>query len=571
LSIAVLAAVASLALCGQASAQTAQRVRLPLEDPQHVALADDGSLWIADEALGLARLRPDGRVQSSLRDLQIEDITSAYGAIWFAGTDGVGRIDASGRVKTWPIPGDESGEAITAAGGALWFVSEDGHSHLDRLSTSGAITRVTAPGARSLEPGDVTAGPDGALWFTQTNGIGRLTADGRYSSWPLPRRAGGLAAIAVGSDGALWFTEYDARAIGRITTAGAVTEFPLGMAPDNPWDIVAAPDGALWFTTDSCIGRITTAGGVTAWRVGGALHLFGLAAAPDGTFWVADDVGRAVWHFVPPAGYAAPAVPCGPPTLSRSRGSARATLVYKRYARYRNHDLFVEPRLSISRGGRELFTEVVPSLRFPSGPQLGASGDTGGFALRDLDGDREPEAILELNSQGTHCCEWSRIYRYATSRQGYVATNHVWGDYAATPHLGDLDHDGRVEFVSRDDRFANPYDALGRPTRILQYRHGRFRDVTRHYPRRIRRDAARLWHLYLKHRGKPDASGRDLLAAWAADEYLLGRGDVAARALDAARAGGYLGCADYCGGPRDPAAYIAKVMRLLRKFGYIRG
>jgi virginiamycin B lyase len=571
--VVVLATAVVMALCGQAWAQTAQRVRLPLPSPQGVAIGDDGSVWITDEDLGLARLRPDGRIQWLARDMQIGDITNAYGALWFAGTDAVGRIDANGTVKTWPIPGNESGTAITAAGGALWFTSEDARDHINRLSTSGAVSRLALSGApASLDAGDIAGGPDGALWFTQRDGIGRVTTGGAYSSRQLPRRGEGPADIVTGPDGALWFTEYDARAIGRITTAGAITEFPLGTELENPGDIVAAPDGALWFTTDNCIGRITTGGGVTEWPVGGALHLADLAAAADGTFWVADDVGGAVWHFVPPAGYAAPAVPCGPPTFTRASGTTRATLTYRRYDRFKNDDLFVEPRLSISRAGRELFTGVVPSLHFPSGPPLGAEGDTGRFAVRDLDHDGEPEAMLELDSQGTHCCVWSRVYRYVASRNGYVATDHVWGDYAATPRVRDLDHNGRVEFVSRDDRFRDAYDNLGWPIRIFRYRHGTFRDVTHLYPSRIERDAARSWRLYLQHRSKRNASGRATLAAWAADEYRLGRGAAADAALAEAAGQGFLGCGGVCyHEPTDPFAYIRSLKAFLRKTGYIRG
>ena len=51
--------------------------------------------------------------------------------------------------------------------------------------------------------------------------------------------------IAAGPDGALWFTEVDR--IGRISTGGVVTEFAIG-AVSIPEGIVAGPDGALWFT-----------------------------------------------------------------------------------------------------------------------------------------------------------------------------------------------------------------------------------------------------------------------------------------------------------------------------------
>jgi streptogramin lyase len=60
--------------------------------------------------------------------------------------------------------------------------------------------------------------------------------------------AGDGCAITAGPDGALWFTENAANAIGRITTAGMVKTYPLPTPNAFPCGIAAGPDGALWFT-----------------------------------------------------------------------------------------------------------------------------------------------------------------------------------------------------------------------------------------------------------------------------------------------------------------------------------
>ena len=64
--------------------------------------------------------------------------------------------------------------------------------------------------------------------------------------------------ITAGPDGALWFTNAG-NSIGRITTAGVVTNY-TGTGISNPSGITAGPDGALWFTNsgNNSIGRITT-------------------------------------------------------------------------------------------------------------------------------------------------------------------------------------------------------------------------------------------------------------------------------------------------------------------------
>jgi virginiamycin B lyase len=71
---------------------------------------------------------------------------------------------------------------------------------------------------RIAEPGAITAGPDGALWFTNNGtkyayGIWRMTTTGTVTSYHGPR----AGIFAPGSDGALWFTN-GYFSIGRITT-----------------------------------------------------------------------------------------------------------------------------------------------------------------------------------------------------------------------------------------------------------------------------------------------------------------------------------------------------------------
>src|ERR1700731_2568477 len=86
---------------------------------------------------------------------------------------------------------------------------------------------------------------------------------GKIIEFPIPT-AGSLldfCSITAGPDGALWFTEGNANKIGRITTAGVFTEFPVPTANSFPAGITAGPDGNLWFVEAiGNIGRITTTG-----------------------------------------------------------------------------------------------------------------------------------------------------------------------------------------------------------------------------------------------------------------------------------------------------------------------
>jgi virginiamycin B lyase len=159
------------------------------------------------------------------------------------------------------------------------------------MAGAAAITEFGLPPGSA--PHAITAGPDGALWFTEINGnkIVRITTAGDITEFPLPTADSQPSAITAGPDGALWFTEYNGYKIGRITTAGVITEFPLPTADSRPNDITSGPDGALWFTesrsylSDNRIGRITTAGTITEFHLPIDNNPSNITAGPDEALW----------------------------------------------------------------------------------------------------------------------------------------------------------------------------------------------------------------------------------------------------------------------------------------------
>ncbi|HEV2237574.1 MAG TPA: Virginiamycin B lyase, partial [Ktedonobacterales bacterium] len=68
-------------------------------------------------------------------------------------------------------------------------------------------------------------GPDGALWFTTPDAIGRITLSGTITYFPLPMTIGDAQGITSGPDGALWFAEVTGDAIGRLTPSGQFSEY----------------------------------------------------------------------------------------------------------------------------------------------------------------------------------------------------------------------------------------------------------------------------------------------------------------------------------------------------------
>jgi len=171
----------------------------------------------------------------------------------------------------------------------MWFVLQ-AYVEIGRITTSGDITFYSLNDGFTL-PSEITAGPDGALWFTEEyGGIGRITTSGVIAEYPAP--SGYPAGITAGPDGAIWFTEYAANKIARITTDGSsTTEYALPDTHGHPYAITAGPDGALWFTKDwgGWIGRITTAGVITEYPIGSDFTM-GIASGPDGALWLTENL-----------------------------------------------------------------------------------------------------------------------------------------------------------------------------------------------------------------------------------------------------------------------------------------
>ena len=103
--------------------------------------------------------------------------------------------------------------------------------------------------------------------------------------------------ITAGPDGALWFTETTAGTVGSITTAGSINQYSL---PSSfiPRTITSGPDGALWVVgglLSTEIFRIATTGEITSYSdsVAGDGNYSGITTGPDGALWVTGSRGDA--------------------------------------------------------------------------------------------------------------------------------------------------------------------------------------------------------------------------------------------------------------------------------------
>jgi virginiamycin B lyase len=175
-----------------------------------------------------------------------------------------------------------------------------------------STTRADAPSFHTFEAGktpgfrkgaiayDITLGPDGAMWFTDTaiEAIGRITTSGVVKEYTKGLLAGAKPfSIVAGPDGNLWFSD-GADAIGRVTTSGAITEFSITSLPtgQNPAGIAVTSNGDVWTAapgTSSLLVRLDTHGKQSVVKVPAAYELDGsLTADASGNLWMMSHSGE---------------------------------------------------------------------------------------------------------------------------------------------------------------------------------------------------------------------------------------------------------------------------------------
>ncbi|HEX3978221.1 MAG TPA: hypothetical protein VHW96_18270 [Solirubrobacteraceae bacterium] len=136
----------------------------------------------------------------------------------------------------------------------------------------------------------------------------------------------------------------------------------------------------------------------------------------------------------------------------------------------------------------------------------------------DLDGNGEPEVVLGLFTGGANCCFIDQVLSFDPATKTYVKAQHNFLNAGAA--LARLD--GHWVLRSGDSRiteagFTDTADS-GTPIQVWRFAGRAFTDVTRRYPKLIRADAAMWMRLFNHHL----SNGVGLIAAWAADQDLLG-------------------------------------------------
>ena len=248
-------------------------------NPRGITRGPDGRLWIAEAAVtgAIARVDGDGTVtefDTGVTGRPVDVAAGPDGNVWFVAQSpsGIGRVAPDGTITMFSagLTANSDPSAIAAGDdGNLWFTESADPGRLGRITPDGAITENSIGLPSNMAPTDIAAGPDGNVWFTlagDPGGIGRITPEGVFKVFKAGPGATGAdltpnsrpTGIASGTDGALWFTESAGPGrIGRITTGGEVTEYTEGLTPDRaPWMIAPGPDGNMWFTENANPGAL---------------------------------------------------------------------------------------------------------------------------------------------------------------------------------------------------------------------------------------------------------------------------------------------------------------------------
>ena len=303
---------------GGAPSHVAAQVVLPISEftvttavsvPYGMAGGPDGNIWFTERnGNKIGRITPGGTITEftvSTAGAEIEGITAGPdGNLWFVELTGnkIGRITPSGTITEFPLSAVPVAPQHCRRLGREPLVYQYNGNRIGRITPSGTITEFPLS-SRSL-PWDITAGPDGNLWFTEQllqhdredhaewchYGVpdrdgkqsvqlalprARMGISGLSSNWAT--RSGGSRPVALSRSSpcrprpagsptlprALTGTSGSPRT--RLTRSGgslrtaAITEFSVPTASGSVTGIAAGPDGNIWFTERNTnkIGRIT--------------------------------------------------------------------------------------------------------------------------------------------------------------------------------------------------------------------------------------------------------------------------------------------------------------------------
>lgn len=227
--------------------------------------------------------------------------------LWITGQnyDSVVNVTESGAMTFYPMTAGSGPHGIEFDADRRLWVSLERSGQIVRLDANGKpdltfdvrLDCPTCPGGQKINthPHGMGFGIDGkTIWFTgkSTGTVGRLTPDGKVTTYVLPTVGSVPIYVRAGNDGTMWVTELVGNAIARITADGKVTEFPIPTHNSRPIAIVPEPgSNAMWFSEEAGnrVGRIAPDGTISEYPMPmtqGNVILAGLAFDSANNLWV---------------------------------------------------------------------------------------------------------------------------------------------------------------------------------------------------------------------------------------------------------------------------------------------
>jgi virginiamycin B lyase len=171
----------------------------------------------------------------------------------------------------------------------------DAAGYVDYYDLSGTVGGFTFQGL-SAAPSTLTgivAGPDGAIWVSDTTSRGIWhTANGASVIYPVTGNQPGQ--IVDGADGNMYFADASGGQLDELTVGGAIV-YDVSEASSAPVGVAMGPDDAIWYTEPASgkVARYDLSSQVTSELTTGGTPL-GIAAGSDGAMWYTDQTGNLV-------------------------------------------------------------------------------------------------------------------------------------------------------------------------------------------------------------------------------------------------------------------------------------
>jgi virginiamycin B lyase len=271
--------------------------------PSDVIVADDGSIWTAEQNQGLiGSFDPSTATYTTYSVFQAWDNASTYqvtqgtdGAIWFSSypNDVFGRVFPDGHGNAYLGLSTTTGGIATAADGSIWIGAGEAHA-LIRVFPGGDLDDKVLPPTNGSPayPRDLAANLQG-IWFTlpANDAIGIVQNGGAVATYDAPPGSQPYS-VASDPDGvSVWATLGGTPSIAHVLADGSVDVVPVeGLHLDTQLrGIAVAPDGTIWLTQngDEVLHVRPDGSTIAVVRLPEPAPTAGaVAVASDGTAWV---------------------------------------------------------------------------------------------------------------------------------------------------------------------------------------------------------------------------------------------------------------------------------------------